>query len=761
MSTAAHHDIEAIIKSDHRDPFSILGMHPVTLDGAPAIAVRASFVDVKESFVYAPSEDTLYPMQRVHEAGFFEAVFPGRTDVFAYQLETVDDAGNRRRFVDVYSFLPVLSDDDLYLFGEGRNFRIYERMGCHPLTLNDGEGKGIDGAFFAVWAPNAKRVSVIGNFNGWDGRKHPMRARGMSGVWELFIPELGEGELYKYEIKTHDDHLYKKADPYGFANELRPNTSSIVTDLTKHAWQDSAWMDARAQKDALKQPISVYEVHLGSWLRGPEDGGRFLTYRELADKLIPYAKEMGYTHLELMPVAEHPLDASWGYQVTNYYAVTSRFGTPSDFMYFVDECHRHGLGVIMDWVPAHFPRDAFSLSYFDGSFLYEHEDPRLGQHQDWGTLIFNYGRNEVRNFLIANAVFWFDKYHIDGIRVDAVASMLYLDYSRKDGEWVPNKYGGRENIDAIDFMKQLHQVIFQEFPGILSIAEESTAWPGVTHPTYLGGLGFNIKWNMGWMNDMLTYIQKEPVHRRYHHNMITFALLYAFQENFQLVLSHDEVVHGKRSLLDKMPGDAWQKFANLRTLYGFMFGHPGKKLLFMGGEFGQWREWNFAGSLDWHLLENDQHRQLQQYVKALNHLYASESVLYDHDFDDMGFEWIDFNDSDNSVISFLRKPVGYEASPLVFICNFTPVVRYDYRIGVPFPGVYHELLNSDAAEYGGSNVRSQDGAYYAEEIPWQSQHCSLSLTLPPLGTVILKPDASHYDKPELTGAAVNTDADDA
>jgi 1,4-alpha-glucan branching enzyme len=726
-------DIKSIVNSDHHDPFSVLGIHQVEYKKHKVMVVRAFLPDVDQVFVSLPKAEQHYPMTLVHKAGFFEAICADRKDFFAYELETVDKAGNKKRFADPYSFLPVLSDEDLYLFGEGNNYRIYERMGCHLLTIN-----GVSGAFFAVWAPNAKRVSVIGNFNGWDGRKHPMRVRGLSGVWELFIPGLQEGELYKYEVKNTQGHLYHKSDPYGFYNEVRPNTSSIIINLENFTWSDQEWMTKRAHEDPLKKPASVYEVHLGSWARVPDENSRFLTYRELAEKLIPYVKEMGFTHLELLPIAEHPFDASWGYQVTNYYAVTSRYGRPEDFKYFVNECHRQGIGVIIDWVPAHFPRDAFSLSYFDGTFLYEHSDPRLGEHKDWGTLIFNYGRNEVKNFLIANAVFWFDKYHIDGVRVDAVASMLYLDYSRKAGEWIPNKYGGRENLEAIAFIKQLNEIIFREYPGVLAIAEESTAWPAVSHPTYLGGLGFNLKWNMGWMHDMLTYMSKDPIHRRYHHNMITFALLYAFHENFVLVLSHDEVVHGKRSLLDKMPGDLWQKFANLRMLYGFMYGHPGKKLLFMGGEFGQWREWNDAESLDWHLLQDDNHKGLQRYVQDLNKLYASEPALFKDDTNYQSFEWIDFHDSDNSVISFMRKTLDNSNDTLVFVCNLTPVPRKGYRIGAPLPGYYKELINSDSIMYGGSNMGNPTGGCPADAIPWQGQPYSLNLILPPLSTLILK-----------------------
>lgn len=725
-------EVAAIARSEHQDPFSVLGMHSVEYDGDRAITVRAHFLDVREAYVYVMAEDRLHAMERLPNTDFFEAVFTEHQEFFRYQLEIVTSDGERRRFYDVYSFMPVLSEDDLYLFNEGKHYRIYDKLGCHLTTLD-----GVEGALFAVWAPNAKRVSVVGDFNGWDGRKHPMRLRGMSGIWELFIPEMKEGELYKYEIKTQINHLYLKSDPYGFSFQKRPETSSIVTTLDGFAWEDHEWLERRARENQPQKPISVYEVHLGSWMRITEENNRFLTYRELAEKLIPYVKEMGFTHIELLPVAEHPFDGSWGYQVTGYYAPTSRFGKPDDFMYFVNACHHAEIGVIVDWVPAHFPKDSHALAYFDGSFLYEHADPRQGEHRDWGTLIFNFGRNEVRNFLIANALFWFEKYHIDGIRVDAVASMLYLDYSRKQGEWIPNQFGGRENLDAIEFLKELNKVTYQYFPGIMTIAEESTSWPGVSHPVHLGGLGFMFKWNMGWMNDMLVYMSKDPIHRRYHHNMITFALLYAFHENFMLVLSHDEVVHGKRSLVDKMPGDMWQKFANLRTLYGFMYGHPGKKLLFMGGEFGQWIEWDFSKSLDWNLLDYDLHRQLKAYVQDLNRLYTRESALYLNDSSYQSFEWIDFHDSDNSVVSFMRKNLEREEETLIFVCNFTPIPRHGYRIGAPLAGHYDQLLNSDDWKYGGSGV-GMSGGLEADELPWQGLQYSLNLTLPPLGVVILK-----------------------
>ena len=740
--TVKPHEVEAIAKSDHQDPFSVLGMHDIEYNGERAIVVRAHFTDAREAFVYVMAENKLHPMARIPNTGFFEAVFPERQEFFRYQLELVSEDGERRRFHDVYSFLPTLSEDDLYLYGEGKHYRIYDKLGCHLMTID-----GVAGALFAVWAPNAKRVSVVGDFNNWDGRKHLMRLRGSSGIWELFIPGMKEGELYKFEIKTRLDHLYLKTDPLGFSFQLRPETSSIVTNLEGFAWEDQGWLKQRARQNQQQQPVSVYEVHLGSWMRVPEDNNRFLSYRELAAKLIPYVKQLGFTHIEFLPVAEHPFDGSWGYQVTGFYAPTSRFGKPDDFMYFVNACHKAGIGIIVDWVPAHFPRDAHGLAYFDGTFVYEHADPRQGEHKDWGTLIFNYGRNEVRNFLTANALFWFEKYHIDGIRVDAVASMLYLDYSRKQGEWIPNRFGGRENIEAIEFIKELNTKVYELFPGVMTIAEESTSWPGVSHPVHLGGLGFMFKWNMGWMNDMLVYMSKDPIHRRYHHNMITFALLYAFHESFMLVLSHDEVVHGKRSLLDKMPGDMWQKFANLRTLYGFMYGHPGRKLLFMGGEFGQWIEWDFSKSLDWNLLDYDMHRQLQEYVKDLNHLYTNEPALFVNDLSYQSFEWIDFHDSDNSVVSFMRKNIGKEQDTLIFICNFTPVPRQGYRIGAPMKGFYRELINSDSLKYGGSGVGNANGLT-AEDLAWQGQPYSLNLMLPPLATAVFKLEKGQEQEEE-------------
>jgi len=578
---------------------------------------------------------------------------------------------------------------------------------------------------------------VIGGFNGWDNRAHPMSARS-GGIWELFLPNLPIGESYKYSIKsTLLGYEGEKSDPYGFYSEVRPYTASRIWPLEQYQWHDEAWMTDRPTRQALDKPINIYEVHLGSWKRVPEDNG-FLHYRDLAHQLVAYAKEMGYTHLELMPITEHPFDGSWGYQTVGYFAPTSRFGSPSDFMEFVDYCHQHGIGVILDWVPAHFPRDAHGLGFFDGSHLYEHADPRMGEHRDWGTKIFNFGRNEVRNFLLSSALFWLKVYHIDGLRVDAVASMLYLDYSREAGDWVPNRYGGRENLEAIDFLRRFNELVHAEAPGALTFAEESTSWPMVTHPTYAGGLGFDFKWNMGWMHDMLSYAQKDPIYRRYYQNQITFSLIYAFTENFILPFSHDEVVHLKHSMLDKMPGDLWRKFANLRALYAYMTGHPGKKLNFMGGEFGQWREWSEARSLDWHLLETTEHQQLQHFVKRLNHLYKQETALHQVDSSWEGFAWIDFSDADQSIVSFTRYARD-KNDLIVVVCNFTPVPRQGYRIGLPQDGEYRELFNSDWPQFGGSGVENQ-GVIKADWQPWQNCTFSAAVNLPPLGVIMLKPN---------------------
>ena len=628
---------------------------------------------------------------------------------------------------------PFITDYDLHLLSEGRHYRSYEKLGAHVC-----EQGGTRGVHFAVTAPNAERVSVMGDFNDWDPDRHPLHPRDNSGIWEGFVAGVRPGHLYKYRIHSRiDGYQVEKADPYGFAAEIRPQTASKVWDLTQYEWGDQGWMATRGRRNAHDAPMSVYEVHLGSWRRVSEEGGRWLTYRELAPRLAEYVTQMGFTHVEFLPVAEHPFDGSWGYQTVGYYAPTSRFGTPDDFMHLVDTLHQAGIGVIIDWTPAHFPSDEHGLGYFDGTHLYEHEDARKGWHPEWGTKLFNYGRWETQNFLISNARFWFDRYHIDGFRVDAVASMLYLDYARREGEWVPNAYGGNENIEAIDFLRRFNEWVYREFPDVATIAEESTAWPMVSRPTHVGGLGFGLKWNMGWMHDMLTYMSKDPIHRQYHHHLITFSLLYAFTENFMLPLSHDEVVHGKGSVIGKMPGDDWQKFAHLRALYGWMFTHPGKKLLFMGSEFGQWREWNHDGSLEWHLLEYPLHSGLQRWVRDLNTLYRNEPALYEVDFDGAGFEWIDCNDALNSVIGFLRR--GRRPDDLLLVvCNFTPVVREQYGVGVPTGGFWAERLNSDATLYGGSG-QGNGGGVHADAVEMHGRPYSLKLRLPPLGVLVFNP----------------------
>ncbi len=593
---------------------------------------------------------------------------------------------------------------DLHLFREGNHHRIYDKLGAHVR-----ETEGVWGCSFAVWAPNASRVSVVGDFNHWDGRVNPMRRLLGSGVWELFLPGVHEGTHYKFEVRSAHGGITLKSDPFAFYNQHGLKTSSMVFDLHRYTWSDQAWMETRKTKNWLQTPVSIYECHLGSWRTVPEEGDRPLSYLELADQLLDYVVEMGFTHIELMPVAEHPFDGSWGYQITNYFAPTSRFGNPDEFRHFVDRCHQRGVGVILDWVPGHFPKDAHGLAEFDGTDLYEHSDPRQGEHVDWGTLIFNYGRNEVRNFLTANGLFWFDQYHIDGLRVDAVASMLYLDYSRKAGEWIPNQFGGRENLEAIYFLKRFNELAYGEYPGIMTIAEESTAWPAVSRPTYLGGLGFGFKWNMGWMNDSLRYMAYNPIHRRFHQGDITFSMIYAFNEHFILVLSHDEVVHGKQSLINKMPGDSWQQFANLRMFYAWMWAHPGKKLLFQGGEFGQRSEWKYNQSLDWHLTQYHEHDGLRRLVQHLNHLYKTEPAYWELDDTYEGFEWIDFNDADNSVLSFVRK--ARNGDMILFVVNATPVLREPYRVGAPAPGFYQEILNTDAQTYGGSNAGNCGGLH--------------------------------------------------
>jgi 1,4-alpha-glucan branching enzyme len=628
----------------------------------------------------------------------------------------------------------TLSEYDLYLLAEGTHNRAYEKLGAHMSERN-----GHRGVQFAVWAPNAEHVSVIGDFNHWNSSANMMRPSS-AGVWEGFVPDIGPGAVYKYHVESRDRHyVVDKADPYGFAAEIRPRTASRVWDLRDYSWSDRSWMADRAKNNSLNSPISIYEMHLGSWMRVPEERNRWLTYREMAPLLADYVHDAGFTHVEFMPVMEHPFDGSWGYQIIGYFAPTSRFGTPSDFMYLIDYLHQHGIGVILDWVPAHFPKDEAGLGYFDGSHLYEHADPRQAEQPDWNTFVFNYGRHEVQSFLISNALFWFDKYHVDGLRVDAVASMLYLDYGRREGEWVPNRYGGKENIDAIHFLRAVNERVYESFPDAMMIAEESTAWPQVSRPTYLGGLGFGFKWNMGWMHDMLDYMSQDPILRSYHHNLITFSLVYAFAENFVLPFSHDEVVYGKGSMLRKMPGDEWQKFANLRLLYGFMFGHPGKKLLFMGDEFGQWSEWNHEASLEWHLLKNPFHAGLHRWVRDLNTLYRGQSSLHEYDFNPAGFEWVDCKDSQRSVISFLRRGRGSE-DQILFVCNFTPVVRGNYRVGVPLEGLWREILNSDAPLYGGSG-QGNYGGLSTIPLPIHGRPYTLNMRLPPLGVVAFQPDS--------------------
>ncbi|MGE0043811.1 MAG: 1,4-alpha-glucan branching protein GlgB [Vicinamibacterales bacterium] len=720
--------LDAIVRGLHADPFSELGPHAVT----GGLAIRVFRPHAREIRLVTPGAPAR-PMPRVHPEGLFEVVVPGATrEDVAYSLEATWHDGSVSAFDDPYKFASVLTDFDLHLFGEGTHQRAFERLGARVTTA-----EGVRGVHFAVWAPNARRVSVVGQWNSWDGRVHPMRRLVPSGVWEIFIPGLGPGDPYKYEIATAQGGVVLKADPYARQFEVPPNTASVVWDA-EYTWQDEAWAQTRAAgRQWLARPMSVYEVHLASWQRHPD--GAFLSYRELADRLVPYVVEMGFTHIELLPIMEHPFLGSWGYQVVGFYAPTSRFGPPEDFKYFVDRCHQAGIGVLLDWVPGHFPKDLHGLGRFDGTALYEHEDPRQGEHQDWGTFVFNYGRNEVRGFLLSNALFWLEEFHLDGLRVDAVASMLYLDYSREDGQWVPNEYGGRENLEAIRFLQELNTVVGARCPGAMVIAEESTAWPGVTRPVHLGGLGFTYKWNMGWMHDMLDYCGQDPIYRKYHHDRITFSMLYAFTEQFVLPFSHDEVVHGKRSMIDKMPGDLWQKHAGYRALLGYMFTHPGKKLMFMGGEFGQWREWNHDWQLDWEALGDAKHAGLQRWVRDLNRAYQDLPPLHEVDADPGGFAWIDCHDSTNSVISFVRRAADRDDCAVVVV-NFTPVPRHAYRVGVPAAGPWREVLNSDAEIYGGSNM-GNGGATATEAIDSHGFAQSLSLTVPPLGCLVLRPGA--------------------
>jgi len=728
-------DVNLIIEARHMDPHSILGLHEVESNDTKTLAIRAFIPDAKAVTCIDIKDGKRYALERLHVSGFFEGQIRDKVNWFKYELEVEGYDANTWSIYDAYSFKSTISEFDIYLFNRGTHYEIYSKMGAHIQEVD-----GVSGVMFGLWAPNASRVSVIGDFNSWDGRRYPMRNLNRSGVWEIFIPGLSELDKYKFEIRTPDCQIFEKSDPYGNFFELRPSTAAHIYKLDKYEWKDKAWIEKRNKFDPFRSPVNIYEVHLGGWKRVESDNERYLSYTELAAELIPYVKEMGYTHIELMPILEYPFDGSWGYQVTGYFAPTSRYGNPAEFMYFIDKCHEAGIGVILDWVPAHFPKDAHGLGRFDGTALYEHENPLQGDHPDWGTYIFNYGRNEVRNFLIANALYWVEKFHIDGLRVDAVASMLYLDYGSNRQAYIPNKYGGREDYDAVEFIKHMNSVILKRNPNVLMIAEESTSWPGVTLPPEGGGLGFVYKWNLGWMNDFLEYMSKDPVHRRYFNNNITFSIMYNYSENYVLPFSHDEVVHGKKSLINKMPGDIWQKCANLRLAYAFMFGHPGKKLLFMGGEFGQFREWTEAESLEWFMLDYPHHAQIKDFVRDINHFYLKNNSLWHNDFDYMGFEWVNCERSDLSVISFVRRG-STEGELLLFILNFTPVVRDNFRVGVTHKGSYKEALNTDAVCYGGSGVLNT-GVIKSEPIAYDNREHSIEVTLPPLGAVIMK-----YEKP--------------
>jgi 1,4-alpha-glucan branching enzyme len=721
-------EFEALAKGEHFDPHRILGGHPYQQGEKKGVLVRAFHPDAAKVSLLLDGRSV--EMSRIHAGGIFEMDLKNLTWPFPYRFLFSFEDGNDWETEDPYRFTPTLGDMDLHLFNEGNHLRLYETLGAHLRTID-----GVSGVSFALWAPNAKRVSLLAEFNHWDGRLSPLRVMGSSGIWELFVPGLKPGLLYKFEIKTQEGHLRIKTDPLAFSMENPPAMCARIWDLSRYQWGDGQWMEKRSGIDHRSSPMAIYECHLGSFRRVPEEGNRPLTYREMAPSLIDQMKRYGFTHLELMPVAEHPFDGSWGYQVTGYYAPTSRYGTPDDFRYLVDACHQAGIGVILDWVPAHFPKDDYSLRLFDGTALYEHADPRKGEHQDWGTLIFNFNRNEVRNFLLANALFWLDQYHIDGLRVDAVASMIYLDYSRKEGEWIPNRYGGRENLEAISFLKTLNEKVYGLFPGCFTMAEESTDWGGVTSPVYLGGLGFGFKWNMGWMHDTLSYFSKDPVHRGFHHNDLTFSMLYTYTENFILPISHDEIVHGKGSLLSKMPGDTWQKFANLRTLLGYMYTHPGKKLLFMGTELAMDREWDHDRSLDWHLAEDPIRKGLQNFMADLGRLYLTEPALWEKDHEAEGFRWIDCQDWQQSVVVYVRSS---GKSWVIVAVNLTPVPRFGYRIGVPAAPYYREEINSDSEWYGGSNLGNL-GRILTDPLPFHSYAQSLLLTLPPLSCLILRP----------------------
>ena len=713
-----------------KDPFDVLGIHPLETDRGIKTAIRT--YQPQARFVRGESIDgeIEFDFVKLGDTGFFEAILDTEFKPFFYNLVIKQDDGNEYKLTDPYAFQPVLSEFDRHLIATGTHYELYRKLGANLV-----EHQGFKGVQFAVWAPNAKAVSVVGNFNSWDGRRHQMRMLGSSGIWEIFIPNLGEGELYRFEVHGADGNLHVKVDPLAKLSEVRPATASITTHLDGYEWGDDLYMKTHWATKVFGSPMNIYEVHAGSWRRDPANPDRFLDWDELSERLIPYLKEMGYTHVEFLPLAEHPLDESWGYQVTGYYSPTSRYGTPDQFRHFVDLCHQAEIGVILDWVPAHFPKDAHALGRFDGTACYEHADPRQGEHPHWGTYIFNLGRNEVKNFLIANAMYWLKEFHCDGLRVDAVASMLYLDYGKGPGQWVPNKDGGNINYDTIEFLKHLNSIMGRLTPHAILIAEESTSFPSITRPPEQGGLGFHYKWNMGWMNDFLSYIEHEPIHRKYHHNQLTFSMVYAYSENFIQVFSHDEVVHGKGSMLGKMPGDNWQKFANLRLTYAFQYAHPGKKLNFMGNEFGQFREWNEKQSLDWHLVSWDSHGKLLQMMKVLNHLYKENAPFWEIDHYYTGFEWIWCDDADNSIVSFVRK--DDHGNQILCVFNFTPVVRYNYRLGAPTRGKWKEIFNTDSEMFGGSNV-GNFGEVWTQDVPWQNRDCSLNIKLPPLAAVFFR-----------------------
>ncbi len=713
-----------------KDPFDVLGIHPLETDRGIKTAIRT--YQPQARFVRGESIDgeVEFDFVKLGDTGFFEAILDTEFKPFFYNLVIKQDDGNEYKLTDPYAFQPVLSEFDRHLIATGTHYELYRKLGANLV-----EHQGFKGVQFAVWAPNAKAVSVVGSFNSWDGRRHQMRMLGSSGIWEIFIPNLGEGELYRFEVHGADGNLHVKVDPLAKLSEVRPATASITTHLDGYEWGDDLYMKTHWATKVFGSPMNIYEVHAGSWRRDPANPDRFLDWDELSERLIPYLKEMGYTHVEFLPLAEHPLDESWGYQVTGYYSPTSRYGTPDQFRHFVDLCHQAEIGVILDWVPAHFPKDAHALGRFDGTACYEHADPRQGEHPHWGTYIFNLGRNEVKNFLIANAMYWLKEFHCDGLRVDAVASMLYLDYGKGPGQWVPNKDGGNINYDTIEFLKHLNSIMGRLTPHAILIAEESTSFPSITRPPEQGGLGFHYKWNMGWMNDFLSYIEHEPVHRKYHHNQLTFSMVYAYSENFIQVFSHDEVVHGKGSMFGKMPGDNWQKFANLRLTYAFQYAHPGKKLNFMGNEFGQFREWNEKQSLDWHLVSWDSHGKLLQMMKVLNHLYKENAPFWEIDHYYTGFEWIWCDDADNSIVSFVRK--DDHGNQILCVFNFTPVVRYNYRLGAPTRGKWKEIFNTDSEMFGGSNV-GNFGEVWTQDVPWQNRDCSLNIKLPPLAAVFFR-----------------------